>query len=93
MKDLDPLLHNQLRLSIMSLLTAHEEITFTFIVEKTEATRGNVSVQVSKLEKAGYLSVKKEFKERRPQTSMSITKTGLKAMDIYTNTLKEYLNL
>lgn len=93
MKNLDPLLHNQLRLSIMSLLTTHEEITFTFIVEKTEATRGNVSVQVSKLEEAGYLSVKKEFKERRPQTSMSITKTGLKAMDIYTKTLKEYLNL
>lgn len=93
MKELDPLLHNQLRLSIMSLLTAHEEIAFTFIVEKTGATRGNVSVQVSKLEEAGYLTVKKEFINRRPQTSMSITQAGLRAMDLYTKALKEYLNL
>ena len=93
MKDLDPLLHNQLRLAIMSLLATHEEITFTFIVDKTGATRGNISVQISKLEEAGYLSVKKEFIDRRPHTSMSITEGGLQAMDIYTKTLKEYLNL
>ncbi len=93
MKDLDPLLHNQLRLAIMALLAANEEITFTFIVDKTEASRGNVSVQVSKLEEAGYLEVHKSFVDKKPQTSMTITKTGLEAMDTYTKALKEYLNL
>lgn len=93
MKDLDPLLHNQLRLAIMSLLTANEEVTFTFIVDKTGATRGNVSVQVSKLEEVGYLKVKKTFQNKRPQTSMTITPSGLEAMDRYTKALKDYLNL
>ncbi len=93
MKDLDPMLHNQLRLSIMSLLVAHEEITFTYIVDKTGASRGNVSVQVSKLEEAGYLEVSKTFVDKKPQTSMRITDNGLRAMDEYTNALKEYLKL
>ncbi len=93
MKDLDPLLHNQLRLSIMSLLVANEEIAFTFIVDKTGASRGNVSVQVSKLEEAGYLEVEKSFVDKKPQTTMRITEKGLGAMDTYTHALKEYLNL
>jgi DNA-binding MarR family transcriptional regulator len=93
MKDLDPMLHNQLRLSIMSLLVANEEITFTFIVDKTNASRGNVSVQVSKLEETGYLKVNKSFVNKRSQTSMSITDKGLAAMDEYTRALKDYLKL
>ncbi len=93
MKDLDPLLHNQLRLSIMSLLVANDEITFTYVVEKTGASRGNISVQISKLEEASYLTVSKEFVDKKPQTSMRITKKGLEAMDTYTLTLKEYLNI
>ena len=93
MIELDPLLHNQLRLSIMSLLTANEQISFNYVLEQTGATRGNVSVQISKLEDAGYLEVTKSFENKRPLTTMKITKKGLDAMDAYTLALKEYLNL
>jgi len=93
MKELDPLLHNQLRLSIMSLLTASEQISFNYILEQTGATRGNVSVQISKLEEAGYLDVTKSFAGKRPLTTMKITSKGLDAMDAYTLALKEYLDL
>jgi len=93
MKELDPLLHNQLRLSIMSLLTASEQISFNYILEQTGATRGNVSVQISKLEDAGYLEVTKSFQNKRPLTTMKITSKGLDAMDAYTLALKEYLDL
>ena len=93
MKELDPLLHNQLRLSIMSLLTASEQISFNYILEQTSATRGNVSVQISKLEDAGYLQVTKSFENKRPLTTMKITSKGLDAMDAYTLALKEYLDL
>lgn len=93
MKELDPLLHNHLRLAIMSLLVANEEVQFTYVVEQTEASRGNVSVQMNKLEDAGYLEVEKKFKGKKPQTSMKITPKGLDAMQRYTDALKDYLNL
>ena len=93
MKELNPLLHNQLRLSIMSLLVQNESVTFTHIVEKTEASRGNVSVQLTNLEEAGYLEVIKKFVGKKPQTSASITPAGIKAMKEYTEVLKSYLDL
>lgn len=93
MKELDPLLHNQLRLSIMSLLVQNESVTFTYIVDKTEASRGNVSVQLTNLEEAGYLEVIKKFVGKKPQTSASITPTGIKAMKEYTEVLKSYLDI
>lgn len=93
MKELDPLLHNQLRLSIMSLLIANDFISFNFILEKTGATRGNVSVQISKLEEAGYLETRKSFVKKRPLTTLKITPKGLQAMDEYTSALKDYLNI
>lgn len=93
MKELDPLLHNQLRLSIMSLLVQNELVTFTHIVDKTGASRGNVSVQLTNLEEAGYLEVNKTFVGKKPQTSASITPSGMKAMKEYTEALKTYLDL
>lgn len=93
MKDLDPLLHSRLRLAIMSLLITNEEVTFSFVVDKTEASRGNVSVQITNLEEAGYLEVTKTFEDKKPRTTLSITKKGEEAMKKYTNALKEYLNL
>lgn len=93
MKDLDPLLHNQLRLSIMSLLITNEEASFPYIVDKTGASRGNVSVQISKLEEAGYIEVKKSFLNKKSHTSLKIKPKGLNAMNDYTNALKEYLDL
>ncbi len=93
MKDLDPLLHSRLRLAIMSLLITNEEVTFPYVVEKTEASRGNVSVQITNLEEAGYLDVTKSFEDKKPKTTLTITKKGEDAMKNYTAALKEYLNL
>ncbi|RYY23947.1 MAG: ArsR family transcriptional regulator, partial [Chitinophagaceae bacterium] len=67
-KDLDPILHSQLRLAIMSLLISVKEAEFTFIKEKTNASAGNLSVQVNKLKEAGYIEVIKQFKDNYPQT-------------------------
>lgn len=89
--DLDPLLHSQLRLSIMSLLISVKEADFTFLQEKTEATSGNLSVQISKLEEAGYLEVTKSFKGKKPNTSCSITDKGIAAFENYVNTLQQYI--
>lgn len=93
MKDLDPLLHSRLRLAIMSLLITNEEVTFPYVVEKTDASRGNVSVQITNLEEAGYLDVTKSFEDKKPKTTLTITKKGEEAMENYTKALKEYLNL
>ena len=90
-KDLDPLLHSQLRLAVMSLLLGLESAEFTFIKEKTNSTAGNLSVQLDKLSEAGYISVTKSFKGKKPLTTCSITKKGIKAFDDYVSSLKGYI--
>ncbi|TDQ16907.1 transcriptional regulator [Algoriphagus boseongensis] len=90
-KPLDPLLHSQLRLAIMSLLISLEEAEFTFLKEKTESTAGNLSVQLDKLEKAGYISIEKSFKGKRPLTTCKITSEGIKAFEEYVDNLKNYI--
>lgn len=90
-KELDPLLHSQLRLAVMSLLLGVDSSEFVFIKEKTGATAGNLSVQLDKLSKAGYISVSKSFKGKKPVTTCSITKQGIKAFENYVNTLKGYI--
>ena len=90
-KDLDPLLHSQLRLSIMSLLISVKEADFSFLKEKTGATAGNISVQITKLAEADYITVKKTFKENYPQTSCMITKKGLKAFEQYVESIQAYI--
>ncbi len=89
--DLDPLLHQQLRLSVMSLLMNVKEADFTYIREKTGATAGNLSVQINKLAEAEYLQVKKSFKENYPLTTCSVTSKGRKAFEEYVVSLQEYL--
>ncbi|MDQ3192462.1 MAG: transcriptional regulator [Bacteroidota bacterium] len=91
-KDLNPLLHSQLRLAVMSILVSVEEADFTFLKEKTNATAGNLSVQLEKLNEADYISIKKEFVGKRPKTTCEITKKGIKAFDEYINTLQLYIN-
>ena len=91
-KDLDPLLHSQLRLGVISLLVSVEEAEFTYIKEKTGATAGNLSVQIDKLQKAGYIEVDKGYKGKYPLTTCKITKDGLKAFQTYVSNLKSYLN-
>ena len=90
-KDLDPILHSQLRLAIISLLISVKEAEFTFLKEKTNATAGNLSVQIQKLKDAGYIEVIKQFKDNYPQTTCKITRTGIKAFEAYVRNLKEYL--
>lgn len=92
LKDLDPLLHSQLRLGIVSILISVEHADFTYLKEQTSATSGNLSVQIDKLEKAGYISVKKSFKGKRPLTTCKIEKKGIEAFEKYVNHLKTYIN-
>lgn len=92
-KDLDPILHSQLRLAIMSLLISVKQAEFIFIKEKTNSTAGNLSVQVQKLKEAGYIDVIKEFKDNYPNTSCKITQTGIKAFEEYVKSLKQYLDV
>ncbi len=90
-KPLDPLLHSQLRLAVMSLLISVEEAEFTFLKEKTESTAGNLSVQLDKLEKAGYIAIEKSFRGKRPLTTCKILPEGLNAFEAYVETLKKYI--
>lgn len=90
-KELDPILHSQLRLAVMSLLISVKEADFTFIREKTNSTAGNLSVQVQKLKDVGYIDVAKQFKDNYPQTTCKITPVGISAFENYVKTLQEYL--
>jgi len=91
-KDLDPLLHSQLRLAIVSMLVASEKVEFTHIKEQTKAASGNISIQVKKLQEAGYIDVEKTFKNNYPKTMLSITDKGVKAFEDYVNDLKKYIS-
>lgn len=90
-KDLDPILHSQLRLAVMSLLIGVKEADFSYLKEKTGATAGNLSVQVQKLKEAGYIDVVKQFKDNYPQTLCKITDTGITRFEQYVADLKAYL--
>ena len=91
-RDLDPLLHSQLRLAVMSLLIGLESADFTFIKEKTKSTAGNLSVQLDKLSEAGYISIEKSFRGKKPLTTCRITKKGIRAFEDYVTALKQYIN-
>ena len=90
-KELDPILHSQLRLAVMSLLIGVKEAEFTYIREKTGSTAGNLSVQITKLKEAGYVEVTKQFKENYPQTICKITPKGITAFELYVKALQSYL--
>ena len=90
---LDPLLHSELRLAVMSLLISAEDAEFPYIKEQTGATAGNLSVQVDKLSAAGYIEVEKTFKGKRPCTVCRITPKGLQAFETYVKALQSYLEV
>lgn len=90
-KALDPLLHSQLRLAVMSILISVESAEFTFLKEKTEATAGNLSVQLDKLSTAGYIEIEKTFKGKRPLTTCKVTRKGVQAFEEYVQALKKYI--
>ncbi|MCK7559170.1 transcriptional regulator [Chitinophaga sedimenti] len=91
-KELDPVLHSQLRLAIMSVLISVKEAEFTFLKEKTNATAGNLSVQINKLKEVEYIEVVKQFKDNYPQTICKITPKGVAAFENYVNSIQSYLN-
>jgi len=90
-KDLDPLLHSQLRLAIISLLMTAEVAEFSYLKEKTQATSGNLSIQITKLKEAGYIVVEKKFRNNYPQTLCSITPLGKQKFSEYVKALRVYL--
>lgn len=93
MKELNPLLHSQLRLAVMSILMSVEEADFVYLKEQTESTAGNLSVQLDKLSAAGYISVVKGMSGKRPRTTCSVTPEGVRAFEEYVETLRTYLKL
>lgn len=90
MKELDPLLHSQLRLAIMSILLSVEEADFVYLKEKTESTAGNLSVQLDKLSTAGYIKKETDGSGTKPRTICKMTDTGREAMQKYVEALKTY---
>lgn len=92
MKELNPLLHSQLRLAVMSILLSVDEADFVYLKEKTDSTAGNLSVQIDKLSEAGYIEVNKSFWGKKPRTTCRITPQGRLAMAEYVETLRMYLS-
>lgn len=92
-KELDPILHAPLRLAVVSLLLSVKEAEFTFIKEKTNATAGNLSVQITKLKEADYIEVTKQFKNNYPLTLCRITQRGIRAFEDYVKALQSYMTL
>ena len=92
-KDLNPILHSQLRLAVVSILITVKEAEFTYLREKTNSSAGNLSVQINKLKEAGYIDVAKSFKDNYPQTICKITPEGLQAFEEYVKDLQSYLNI
>jgi len=90
-KELDSVLHSQLRLSIMSLLIGIRSAEFTYLMEKTGATRANMSVQIKRLEEVGYIEIKKAFRRNYPLTTCYITQKGIKAFRDYVDALADYI--
>ena len=91
-KKLDPIFNSPLRLAMVSMLMANEEVEFNTFKEKTKATAGNLSVQINKLKAAGYIDVIKQFKHNYPQTICKITEQGKEAFNDYEDALKSYFN-
>ena len=89
---LDPILHSELRLAVMSILAGADEADFTYLKNQTGATSGNLSVHIDKLTTAGYITVEKGFKGKMPRTTCKITPTGQEAFRGYVDALQEYLS-
>ncbi len=91
-KPLDPLLHSELRLAVMSILIGADSADFVYLKAETGATSGNLSVQLDKLQQAGYIEVTKGFKGKVPQTVCSITEHGRNAFAAYVEALRSYIS-
>lgn len=92
-KDLDPLLHSQLRLAIISILISSDEADFVYLRKQTNSSAGNLSVQIEKLREAGYILVNKDFKGKTPCTTCRITPEGVDAFEKYVKSIQSYLHI
>lgn len=90
-KDLNPLLHSQLRLAIISYLISNGQSDFNELKEVTKATSGNISVQLKKLEKEKYITITKGFLNNYQRTSVEITKVGIDAFEEYVKSIGQYI--
>lgn len=90
-KELNPLLHSELRLAVMSILIGVESADFVFLRNETGATAGNLSVQLDKLARAGYIEIEKGFQGRKPRTLCRITDAGRDAFAQYVEALQSYI--
>ena len=91
-KELDPHMHQPLRLKIMSLLISLASAEFSFLLEKTGATKGNLSIQLKKLKEVGYIQIDKQFRNNYPLTTCKITPKGIDAFEAYVEVISGYLN-
>lgn len=91
-KTLDPLLHSELRLAVMSILMSVDEADFVYLKVQTKATAGNLSVQLDKLSNAGYIEIQKGFQGKKPRTTCHITDKGMKAFEEYVKALRSYIS-
>ncbi len=91
-KKLNPILHSELRLAIISFLVSHGKSDFNELKKITNATSGNISVQLKKLEKEKYIQITKGFLNNYQHTIIEITEKGIDAFEEYVNTIKKYLN-
>ena len=89
-KNLDPILHSQVRLAIMNILVNVESAEFSYLLENIETTKGNLSFQITKLKEAKYIRVKKTFRKNYPLTILKITEKGLDAYSEYIEGISEY---
>jgi len=92
-KKLNPLLHSELRLTVMSILVSVENADFVYLRKQSGATAGNLSVQIDKLSEAGYITVEKSFKGKKTCTTCKVTDEGRKAFSEYVDALKDYLTI
>ena len=90
-KKLNPLLHSELRLAVMSILVGVDEADFVYTRKQTGATAGNLSVQLDKLSEAGYIAVEKGFKGKKPCTTCRVTEAGISAFSEYVAALMDYI--
>ena len=90
-KDLNPLLHSQLRLAIVSYLISNGTSDFNELKEVTKATSGNISVQLKKLENENYITITKGFLNNYQRTSVEITKVGIDAFEEYVKAIRGYI--
>jgi len=89
-KNLDPLLHSQVRLAIMTILLNVKSAEFSYLLENIETSKGNLSFQITKLKEGGYIKVKKSFRKNYPLTTLSITPKGIEAYEKYVEAISEY---